>query len=70
MPHTSNPYAHRINPDRTTDSICKECFATIGTAEAAEYLKALELAHACEPWRLHVVEIVSSKKSTSEEIPS
>lgn len=45
-------FAHRSNPNGTTDSICKQCFLTIGTASQKADLGAAEEAHKCEPWRL------------------
>lgn len=60
MPHTSHPFAHRTNPDGTIDSICKTCFATVGTSEQEEYLKAIEDVHACDEWRLRVIAEMTS----------
>jgi len=59
MPYTSNPFAHRTNADGTIDSICKKCFLTVGTAEESEALKVLEAAHACDPWRMEVINILA-----------
>ncbi len=61
--HTSHPFAHRANPDGTTDSICKTCFATVGTYENPDYLKAIEDAHVCDEWRLKVIQVATSKNS-------
>ena len=61
MPYTDDPYAHRTNPDGTRDSICKKCFATIGTSKKDEVLKTLERDHICDPWKLEVVKIVSER---------
>lgn len=55
MPDTSHPFAHRTNPDGTIDSICKACYATVGTAERPMYLRAVEDAHICDEWRLMVI---------------
>jgi hypothetical protein len=58
MPNTSNPFAHRTNPNGTVDSICKTCFATVGTKEEVLDLKALEDSHVCEPWKVELIEAV------------
>ena len=65
MPHTSQPFAHRTNPDGTVDSICKTCFVTVGTAEWADTLQALEKSHVCDPWRLHVIEMLVPRRIQS-----
>jgi hypothetical protein len=62
MPHTSYPFAHRPNRNGTTDSICKTCFATVGTAEQSEHLRTIEDAHVCDTWRLDVIKVVAGKK--------
>ena len=46
------PFPHRINSDGTIDSICDQCFVTVGTSTAEPELKELEAAHACEPSRV------------------
>jgi len=46
------PFPHRINSDGTIDSICDQCFATIGTSIAESELKQLEATHTCEPARV------------------
>jgi len=43
-------FAHRINEDGTVDSICRECYMTIGTAASASGLESLERNHHCNPW--------------------
>jgi hypothetical protein len=62
MPNTSNPFAHRTNADGTTDSICKTCFVTVGTAEESAALLELERVHICDPWKLEVIKIVLAKE--------
>ena len=68
MPNTSNPFAHRANPDGTTDSICKTCFSTIGTTQNALALKEPEDTHICDPWKLEVIKTALSKISRSRDI--
>jgi len=46
------PFPHRINSDGTIDSICDQCFVTVGTSTAEPELRELEAAHACEPARV------------------
>jgi hypothetical protein len=62
MPNTSYPFAHRTNRDGTFDSICKTCFATVGTATDALNLKIIEDGHTCDPWKLEVIKIVTGKR--------
>jgi hypothetical protein len=66
MPLTSDPFAHRYNPDGTIDSICKICFMTVSTAETPDDLKALEFSHACEEWRTEVIRRVLSADALFE----
>ena len=61
--HTSHPFAHRINRNSTVDSICKTCFATVGTEENVEDLKVIEESHVCDPWKLQVIKAVNSGTS-------
>jgi hypothetical protein len=42
-----NEFAYRRNGDRTTDSICLVCFATVACAPSEETLKPAEAAHDC-----------------------
>jgi len=46
------PFPHRINCDGTIDSICDQCFATVGTSSSELELASLEAVHACEPARI------------------
>jgi hypothetical protein len=43
-------FVHRSNRNGTTDSICRECFATVATAIWEADLERSERAHACDPW--------------------
>jgi hypothetical protein len=43
-------FAHRYNPDGTIDSICRECYTTVGTAASTVELEILERNHNCNPW--------------------
>ena len=63
--HTNHPYAHRTNKDGTIDSICKKCFATVGTSEKTEQLEEIESKHDCESWRLEVITVVTHRNSGS-----
>jgi hypothetical protein len=63
MPLTPDPFAHRLNPDETIDSICKSCFMTVGTAETPDDLKSLEFFHVCDRWRKEVIQLVLSPDS-------
>jgi hypothetical protein len=47
--HARALYTHRQNPDGTTDSICRKCFATVVTASRKEDLDRAEHCHACDP---------------------
>lgn len=42
-------YAHRQNADGTTDSICRNCFATVITASCEGDLARAEHDHTCDP---------------------
>jgi len=42
------PFIHRNNPDSTIDSICLNCFMTVGTAKSESELHWRELNHNCE----------------------
>jgi hypothetical protein len=41
-------FTYRQNGDGTFDSICLDCFFTVGTAESIEMLKAIEKNHICD----------------------
>jgi hypothetical protein len=52
MPWAESHFAHRLNEDGTTDSICKVCFVTVANATWEADLESAEREHKCEPWRL------------------
>jgi hypothetical protein len=45
-------FAHRSNRNGTTDTICRECLATVATATWEAELERAEHAHACDPGML------------------
>ena len=45
-------FPHRMNKDGTTDSICPQCFTTIGCSTWEADLDRMEAAHLCDPARL------------------
>lgn len=46
-------FPHRWNKDGTIDSICRCCFATIGSSTREATLQRIECAHVCDPVRLY-----------------
>ena len=46
----SGQYAHRLNEDKTVDSVCKLCHLTIARAYREADLFPLELRHVCQPF--------------------
>ena len=44
---TTVTFAHRKNPDSTTDSICLKCFLTVATVEEEDDLSSKESSHRC-----------------------
>jgi len=42
-------FVHRLNEDDTIDSICRDCFITIATAESESDLEGEERKHRCDP---------------------
>jgi hypothetical protein len=40
-------FTHRFNPDGTYDSICRNCFRTVGHAKAERALVPEEGTHVC-----------------------
>lgn len=42
-------FVHRVNRDGSTDSICKDCFATICTSLWETDLAQAERDHVCNP---------------------
>lgn len=45
-------FAHRFNRNGTTDTICRQCLATVATATWEAELERAERMHACDPWTL------------------
>jgi hypothetical protein len=45
-------FARRVNPDGTTDSICRKCFVTVGSSTWEAELERAERIHRCDPYRL------------------
>jgi len=49
-------FPHRVNGDGTFDSICPQCYVTIGTSTWEAELERMEAAHVCDPVRLRYYE--------------
>ncbi|MGH9590092.1 MAG: hypothetical protein ACRD25_06835 [Terracidiphilus sp.] len=45
-------FVHRSNRDGTTDTICRNCFATVATAIWEAELERKERSHDCDPWTI------------------
>jgi hypothetical protein len=45
-------FAHRLNPEKTFDSICRACFSTIATHSRETDLEQSEQKHVCDPYIL------------------
>lgn len=43
------PFAHRMNPDGSIDSICTTCFRTIASEDSEGKLFSHEERHLCDP---------------------
>ena len=43
-------FVHRSNRNGTTDSICRDCFATVATATWEAELERKESMHVCDTW--------------------
>jgi hypothetical protein len=48
----SPKFAHRSNLDRTMDSICRRCLATVATVYDLRELLRYEQQHVCDPVRV------------------
>jgi hypothetical protein len=48
-----HPFPHRLNPNGTYDSICKECHLTVASSQDESKLASSERDHACNPIRLY-----------------
>lgn len=55
-------FAHRSNRNGTTDTICRQCLATVATATWEAELERAEHRHACDPGMLQ-----HFKKSSRQE---
>jgi hypothetical protein len=65
---TSDPFAHRTNPNGTIDSICKKCFATVcAHCESKDVCLVNEAKHVCNPWTLKVIEAVRAKAEVAKQ---
>ncbi len=45
-------FPHRLNKDKTVDSICPRCYRTIASTRDSRDLNNQEQAHTCEPFRI------------------
>jgi hypothetical protein len=59
------PFAHRINPDASIDSICTTCFQTIASENSEAKIFAHEERHLCDPYWLSSLAHFDSRQSTS-----
>jgi hypothetical protein len=62
-------FPHRMNKDGTIDSICPQCFVTIGCSTWEADLDRMEAAHICEPARLASFSGPSRSSAIVEEVP-
>jgi hypothetical protein len=46
-------FPHRLNPNGTYDSICKECHQTVASSREEDGLASAERNHVCNPIRLY-----------------
>jgi hypothetical protein len=60
---TDSDFTYRQNGDGSFDSICLDCFRTVGTAESIETLKAPEKQHVCQEDARHVINDSNSAKA-------
>ncbi|HEV2324363.1 MAG TPA: hypothetical protein VGS10_10490 [Terracidiphilus sp.] len=60
---TRQKFVHRSNRNGTTDSVCRDCFATVATAIWEAELERKESAHLCDPWTVE-----RFKKIAREEV--
>jgi hypothetical protein len=42
-------YPHKRNKDGSYESVCMNCFQTVGTSQSEEELTELDKAHTCSP---------------------
>jgi hypothetical protein len=59
-------FAHRLNPDKSIDSICRACFQTIASEESEGKLIAHEERHSCDlNWQLTRAHIESRESPSA-----
>jgi hypothetical protein len=70
--HFRRNFAHRLNSDRSYDSVCRACFSTIGSAMEESALVYFECIHLCDPIRLHQVKQIQrpSRSRAQFELPT
>jgi|CZKL01.1.fsa_nt_gi hypothetical protein len=51
---TRRAFPRRVNADGTHDSICIDCFRTVGTAQRESDLKPFEEHHVCDEEDLYL----------------
>jgi hypothetical protein len=49
----TRPFPHRLNPNKTFDSICSRCFHVVGTTPLEQDLVGFEQAHECAGFNLN-----------------
>ncbi len=64
---TLSPFAHRINLDKSIDSICTACFQTIASENLEGDLIAHEERHSCDPYWAFSRARLDSRQSTSAQ---
>lgn len=68
--HAGAKFAHRSNRNGTTDTICRQCFATVATATWEAELERAERMHACDPWTLQHFNQSGRQEKRPSLIPS
>ena len=59
----SDKFSHRHNEDGTFDSVCRDCFMTIATANVECDLDASEKRHVCDAGILRHIEVLRMETS-------
>jgi hypothetical protein len=59
-------YPHRCNGDGSYDSICRRCFATVGTGRTEAELELAEALHVCNLEILYQHGLANSDVETGE----
>jgi len=57
------PFVYRRNPDRTIDSICTRCMATVCSVGTIPAVKEAERMHECPGLPPHLEEVLKSKQN-------